>query len=50
MSSDEERVPFGWTEIVERKRWGDREGEGTADFAMGGRGRGNGARGGGGGG
>lgn len=48
MSSDEERVPFGWTEIVERKRWGDREGEGTADFAMGGRGRGNGARGGGG--
>lgn len=47
MSSDEERVPFGWTEIVERKRWGDREGEGTADFAMGGEG-GRGARGGGG--
>lgn len=25
---------------MERKRWGDREGEGTADFAMGGGGGG----------
>lgn len=30
------RSALGWIEIVERKRWGDREGEGTADFAMGG--------------